>query len=140
MTRLVSVIPVLICVSLTANSSVAKQHFALNMLMENSQVFLAFAVPFTVIPLLILTDSRKLMGEFANSRIFSVLGWSSSLILVFLNLYNLPETFVSFDIVDPIVATNIAYAVIALILVLLGWTCAEMLDLDFRRLRFALDY
>ena len=133
-TRLVSVIPVLICVSLTANASVAEQHFALNMLMENSQVFLAFAVPFTIIPLLILTDNRKLMGEFANGKIFSVLGWSSSLILVFLNLYNLPETFVSFDIVDPAIATNIAYAVIALILVLLGWTCAEMLDLDFRHL------
>jgi manganese transport protein len=140
LTRLISVIPVLICVSLTANASVAEQHFALNMLMENSQVFLAFAVPFTIIPLLILTDSKKLMGEFANSRIFSVLGWSSSLILVFLNLYNLPETFVSFDIVDPAIATNFAYAVIALILILLGWTCAEMLDLDFRHLKPSLNY
>lgn len=66
-TRLFSVIPVIICVGLTANDSIAKQHFVLNMLMENSQVFLAFAVPFTIIPLLILTNNKKLMGEFANS-------------------------------------------------------------------------
>lgn len=66
-TCLFSVIPVIICVGLTANDSIAKQHFVLNMLMENSQVFLAFAVPFTIIPLLILTDNKKLMGEFANS-------------------------------------------------------------------------
>lgn len=35
-TRLFSVIPVIICVGLTANDSIAKQHFILNMLMENS--------------------------------------------------------------------------------------------------------
>lgn len=58
-TRLFSVIPVIICVSLTAKVSIARQHFILNMLMENSQVFLAFAVPFTIIPLLILTDSKN---------------------------------------------------------------------------------
>ena len=57
-----------------SHNSVARQHFVLNMLMENSQVFLAFAVPFTIIPLLILTDSKKLMGEFANSYVVSVLG------------------------------------------------------------------
>lgn len=58
-TRLFSVIPVIICVGLTANDSIAKQHFILNMLMENSQVFLALAVPFTIIPLLILTDNKN---------------------------------------------------------------------------------
>lgn len=130
MTRLISVIPVLICVSLTAQESVAKQHFALNMLMENSQVFLAFAVPFTIIPLLILTDSKQVMGEFANNHLCSLLGWGSSLILVFLNLYNLPETFVSFNIVNSNLAINAAYTMIVLILILLSWTCAEMWTLS----------
>ena len=105
-TRLFSVIPVIICVGLTANDSIAKQHFILNMLMENSQVFLAFAVPFTIIPLLILTDNKKLMGEFANSYVESVLGWSSLLILIFLNLYNLPETFVTFNFCNPDLAKS----------------------------------
>ena len=105
-TRLFSVIPVIICVGLTANDSIAKQHFILNMLMENSQVFLAFAVPFTIIPLLILTNNKKLMGEFANSYVVSVLGWNSLLILIFLNLYNLPETFVTFNFCNPDLAKS----------------------------------
>ena len=134
-TRLFSVIPVIICVGLTANDSIAKQHFILNMLMENSQVFLAFAVPFTIIPLLILTNNKKLMGEFANSYVVSVLGWSSSLILIFLNLYNLPETFVTFNFCNPDLAKAVAYLIIAIIMFLLVWTCVEMLGVDISKLQ-----
>lgn len=134
-TWLFSVIPVIICVSLTAKDSIARQHFVLNMLMENSQVFLAFAVPFTIIPLLILTDSKKLMGEFANNYVVSILGWSSSLILIFLNLYNLPETFVTFNFCNPDLAKVVAYLIIAIILFLLVWTCVEMLGVDISKLR-----
>lgn len=134
-TRLFSVIPVIICVGLTANDSIAKQHFVLNMLMENSQVFLAFAVPFTIIPLLILTDNKKLMGEFANSYVVSVLGWSSLLILIFLNLYNLPETFVTFNFCNPDLAKAVAYLIIAIIMFLLVWTCVEMLGVDISKLQ-----
>ena len=134
-TRLFSVIPVIICVGLTANDSIAKQHFILNMLMENSQVFLALAVPFTIIPLLILTDNKKLMGEFANSYVVSVLGWSSLLILIFLNLYNLPETFVTFNFCNPDLAKAVAYLIIAIIMFLLVWTCVEMLGVDISKLQ-----
>ena len=134
-TRLFSVIPVIICVGLTANDSIAKQHFVLNMLMENSQVFLAFAVPFTIIPLLILTNNKKLMGEFANSYVVSVLGWSSLLILIFLNLYNLPETFVTFNFCNPDLAKVVAYLIIAIIMFLLVWTCVEMLGVDISKLQ-----
>lgn len=134
-TRLFSVIPVIICVGLTANDSIAKQHFVLNMLMENSQVFLAFAVPFTIIPLLILTNNKKLMGEFANSYVVSVLGWSSLLILIFLNLYNLPETFVTFNFCNPDLAKAVAYLIIAIIMFLLVWTCVEMLGVDISKLQ-----
>lgn len=134
-TRLFSVIPVIICVGLTANDSIAKQHFILNMLMENSQVFLAFAVPFTIIPLLILTNNKKLMGEFANSYVVSVLGWNSLLILIFLNLYNLPETFVTFNFCNPDLAKVVAYLIIAIIMFLLVWTCVEMLGVDISKLQ-----
>ena len=134
-TRLFSVIPVIICVGLTANDSIAKQHFVLNMLMENSQVFLAFAVPFTIIPLLILTNNKKLMGEFANSYVVSVLGWNSLLILIFLNLYNLPETFVTFNFCNPDLAKVVAYLINAIIMFLLVWTCVEMLGVDISKLQ-----
>ena len=45
-TRLISVVPVLFCVMLTAGQTELQQHEALNTLMNNSQVFLALALPF----------------------------------------------------------------------------------------------
>ena len=126
LTRGLSVIPVLLCVAFTVNGSVAQQHFALNMLMEHSQVFLAFALPFSVLPLLIMTNNKAEMGEFKNKPIWQILGWGSALILTFLNLYNLPATFVSFNFMPVAIAKLIAYIVIALISFLLLWTCIEI--------------
>ena len=131
-TRLVSVIPVLICVSLTAKDSVTQQHFALDMLMEDSQVFLAFAVPFSLLPLLIMTNNRSVMGKFKNNTLCAAFGWASSLVLIFLNLYNLPETFVGFGILPDNIARGSAYFVIILILILLIWMLVEMYDLCFK--------
>lgn len=139
-TRVISVIPVILCVGFTAKDTIAEQHFALNMLMQNSQVFLAFAVPFTIIPLLILTDNKELMGQFVNKKIFSIIGWISSIVVVVLNLYNLPETFVSFDVVDPEVARKLAYITISAIVILLIWTCTEMLDINKISHNFVLHY
>lgn len=45
-TRLLSVVPVLICVILTSGKGTLEEHNALNQLMNDSQVFLAFALPF----------------------------------------------------------------------------------------------
>ncbi len=54
---------------MTAKDSISQQHFALNMLLENSQVFLAFAVPFSIVLLLIMTDDKRMMGQFKNRKI-----------------------------------------------------------------------
>lgn len=62
-TRLISVIPVLICVSLSAGQSAEQEHEALNNLMINSQVFLSLALPFSMLPLLMMTNSKAEMGE-----------------------------------------------------------------------------
>lgn len=125
-TRLLSVIPVLLCVSLTMNDSVVQQHFALNMLMENSQVFLAFALPFSVLPLLIMTNNKAEMGEFKNKPLWHYLGWACALTLTFLNLYNLPSQFVAFHFASKTISTIAAYIVIVSIAVLLLWTCIEI--------------
>ena len=124
-TRLLSVIPVIMCVLMTAKDSISQQHFALNMLLENSQFFLAFAV-LSSIPLLITTDDRRMMGQFKNRKIWSILGWASSIILIFLNLCNLPATFVSFNMMPKRDAVVFAYAIIMLIILLMGWTCWDM--------------
>lgn len=68
-TRLLFVIPVIMWVLMTTKDSISQQYFALNMLLENSQVFLAFAVPFSIVPLLIMTDDKRMMGQFKNRKI-----------------------------------------------------------------------
>ena len=125
-TRLISVIPVLICVAMTGRETATQQHTALNLLMENSQVFLAFALPFSMLPLLLMTNSETEMGQFKNHIITNILGWISVLALTFLNLYNLPQTFEGFGIWSKSTSDILAWTTIIIILVLLVWTCTEM--------------
>ena len=58
-----------------------------------SQVILSLQLPFAVIPLVIFTSSRKVMGEFAIGTKTKILAWVVSALLVFLNLWLLGETF-----------------------------------------------
>jgi manganese transport protein len=131
-TRLLSVVPVLICVLLTSGKSPVDEHIALNDLMNNSQVFLAFALPFSMLPLLMMTDSRLEMGErFKNGWLIKTLGWISVIALTFLNLESLPTAIEGFFGASPTAlqlqsAHLIAYLLIALVLVLLTWTVVEL--------------
>ena len=72
------------------------------------------------------------MGKFKNNTLCAAFGWASSLVLIFLNLYNLPETFVGFGILPDNIARGSAYFVIILILILLIWMLVEMYDLCFK--------
>ncbi len=60
-----------------------------------SQVVLSFALPFALIPLLLLTGNRKVMGEFVNRRTTHGLGWLTVSVVVGLNLFLLWQTFVT---------------------------------------------
>lgn len=124
-TRLLSIIPVLLCVSLTARESAVQQHAALNMLMENSQVFLAIDLPFSMLPLIMMTDSKLEMGEFLNNKAVKFFGWVSVIALTFLNLYNMPQTFEGFGVWNKHLADIFAYITIVFVLVLLAWTIIE---------------
>ncbi|TPR40096.1 Nramp family divalent metal transporter [Apilactobacillus micheneri] len=131
-TRLISVIPVLICVSMTAGESTLKQHAAINDLIENSQIFLAFALPFSMLPLLMMTNSKFEMGKkFANTMWVKVCGWISVLTLTFLNLYNMKDSISGFYGDNPTAAQDqqagiIAWIVNILIVLLLIWTLTEL--------------
>ncbi|KRK62313.1 hypothetical protein C5L30_001287 [Companilactobacillus farciminis] len=131
-TRLISVIPVLICVMLTSGKSVIDEHEALNTLMNNSQVFLAFALPFSMLPLLLMTDSATEMGnKFKNAPWIKGFGWLSVIALTFLNLYGLPGQIQAFYGDNPtgaqtMQANIIAYVLIAAVLALLIWTIIDM--------------
>ena len=131
-TRLISVIPVLICVALTSGKSAIDEHTALNDLMNNSQVFLAFALPFSMLPLLMMTDSAVEMGHrFKNSLWLKVCGWFSVIGLTVLNLIGLPDQIAAFFGNNPSAAQTdtanvIAWLLIAAVLALLIWTIYDL--------------
>ncbi|MCI1985825.1 MAG: Nramp family divalent metal transporter [Lactobacillus sp.] len=137
-TRLISVIPVLICVAMTSRLNKVDQHEALNTLMNNSQVFLAFALPFSMLPLLMLTDSKAEMGgRFKNSTWVKVCGWIAVIGLTFLNLLNLPDSFAAFLGANPTAAALrgahiAAYIAIVLIIALLVWCLSDLYRGDKR--------
>ena len=58
-----------------------------------SQVVLSFALPFALVPLLLLTGNRELMKQFVNNRVIHWLGWLTIGIIIALNLFLLWQTF-----------------------------------------------
>jgi len=81
-TRLISVVPVIIATVFYGGSE-----RALDNLLVNSQVFLSIALPFSMIPLTIFTSSKKIMGEqWVNKRWVTVLAWTCTIVLTILNV------------------------------------------------------
>ena len=91
LTRLLAVIPVLLlAVLLGANEE------NLDNLLIGSQIFLSLALPFSMIPLVILTSSKKIMGRFRNKVWIAGLGWLSVILLTVLNIGLLLQTISSY--------------------------------------------
>ncbi len=57
-----------------------------------SQVLLSFGLPFAVIPLVMFTSNRKIMGELTNHIVTTTIAWLIALIIVLLNLYLIYQT------------------------------------------------
>ena len=85
-TRGLAVIPVIICIYLWGD-----REDVVEKLLIYTQVFLSIALPFSMIPLLLLTSSKKIMGVFVNSRLTIVLGTVATVVLVVLNLQLIRE-------------------------------------------------
>ena len=80
-TRSIAIVPALIVgVSATEDQTV------LDFLNECINVFMSYQLPFAVLPMLHLTGSRRIMGSFANPTWTIVLGWTSGLLLIPLNI------------------------------------------------------
>lgn len=58
-----------------------------------SQVFLSFALPIAIIPMLIISSRKDLMGVFVNSRLTNILGVLVTAVIVLLNAVLLFLTF-----------------------------------------------
>jgi manganese transport protein len=59
-----------------------------------SQVVLSFGIPFALIPLVMLTSDRDVMGVHVNRRLTTALAWGCALLITGLNVFLILEQFV----------------------------------------------
>lgn len=79
--RGLAILPVILCMYIWGE----KENVVENLLIY-TQVFLSLALPISMLPLIMITSSKKTMGEFVNSKLTTSLGWISTLALVILNM------------------------------------------------------
>ena len=58
-----------------------------------SQVVLSFGIPFALVPLLLVTRRRDIMGTFVNNRLTNVVAGTIAAMIIALNVYLLVDTF-----------------------------------------------
>lgn len=85
-TRLLAIVPALIAIVWFGERSTGQ-------LLVFSQVILSLQLSFAVIPLVMFTSDRRLMGEFVNPRWLKVLAWAVATVIVGLNVWLLLQTF-----------------------------------------------
>ena len=85
-TRLIAIVPALIAIIFFGESSTGS-------LLVFSQVILSLQLSFAVIPLVMFTSDRRLMGEFVNPLWLKALAWLVAIVIVSLNLWLLLQTF-----------------------------------------------
>ena len=76
--RLVTIVPSLIVIAIGLDPTRT---------LVISQVVLSFGLPFTVIPLVVFTSRRDIMGVLTNSKLTNILAGFVSMVIVCLNLY-----------------------------------------------------
>jgi manganese transport protein len=86
MTRLVAIVPALLTIILMGEGSTTN-------LLILSQVILSLQLSFAVVPLIMFTSDRRLMGEFVNPRWLKVLACAVATIIIGLNGWLLVQTF-----------------------------------------------
>jgi manganese transport protein len=85
-TRLLAIVPALITILIFGENSTSS-------LIVLSQVILSLQLPFAVIPLVMFTSNRRLMGEFVNPLWLKFLAWGVAIVIVGLNVELLSQTF-----------------------------------------------
>ncbi len=85
-TRLLAIVPALIAIIFYGEKSTGS-------LLIISQVILSLQLSFAVIPLVVFTSNRRLMGEFVNPTWLKLTGGAIATIIVGLNGWLLLQTF-----------------------------------------------
>jgi len=81
--RAVTMLPPLVIIASGVNATYA---------LVLSQVILSFGIAFALVPLVMFTSKRDIMGSLVNHRITTILGWIVVAIVVTLNIYLLWQT------------------------------------------------
>ncbi|MDZ8055579.1 MAG: Nramp family divalent metal transporter [Aulosira sp. ZfuVER01] len=84
-TRLIAIIPALIAIIFFGEKSTSS-------LLIFSQVILSLQLSFAVVPLVIFTSNRRLMGEFVNPLWLKILSWLVAIVIGSLNVWLLLQT------------------------------------------------
>jgi manganese transport protein len=87
-TRLTAIVPAIIVILIFGEQSTGN-------LLVLSQVILSMQLSFAVVPLVMFTSDRRVMGDFVNPFWLKVFAWAVAMIIVGLNLWLLVQTFVS---------------------------------------------
>ena len=85
-TRLIAIVPAVVVIGYCGESKTTQ-------LLVASQVVLSMQLGFAVWPLMRFTGEKAKMGEFANPRWLKILGWTTTLVIIILNLKLLFDTF-----------------------------------------------
>ena len=82
--RLVTMAPALIVLAVGLNPSRA---------LIISQVVLSFGIPFALVPLVLVSSKREVMGSLVNARLTTIVAWVVAVLITGLNLFLLSQTF-----------------------------------------------
>lgn len=85
LTRLVAIVPALLTILIMGEGSTTN-------LLVLSQVVLSLQLSFAVVPLVMFTSDRRLMGEFVNPRWLKVLAYAVAVVIAGLNAWLLIQT------------------------------------------------
>ncbi|TMF34846.1 MAG: divalent metal cation transporter [Chloroflexi bacterium] len=81
--RAITMVPALIVIG---------AHFDPSRALVLSQVFLSFGIPFAMIPLVMFTRNKKLMGNLTNNRFTNVAAYGVATLIISLNVFLLYQT------------------------------------------------
>jgi manganese transport protein len=82
--RAVTLAPALVIVAIGVNPSSA---------LVFSQVVLSFGIPFALVPLVLLTSKREVMGDLVNKKLTNVVAAIVATLIIALNIFLLYQTF-----------------------------------------------
>ena len=81
--RIITILPPLIIILLGVNPSKA---------LVMSQVVLSFGIAFALVPLILFTSNKPIMGNLVNHRITTIIAWIIAVIIIGLNVFLLYQT------------------------------------------------